>query len=272
VRRVGRELSRFYWGSGLCDDVPALAWTIVVTLVPLALGLGALTTVIFEKGAVHAFAERAANVFPNEIHHDIVRLIVDTRRQTPLLLTLAVVGMVWTASGSVGVIERCLSRLLDRDRADPFRRKLRHLWMSAGLVVVTALLVIVVTETTQLGHTLVIDSTVATVLGLPAVGVLIAVICALLYRLAPRGEIPWRPALIGGAPAAVVLIATPTVVRYYLEAVASRSAIGVFLILLGVLFTCWGVAFGLIIGAGVAARVALGHPLPDAQPQPVPSS
>jgi YihY family inner membrane protein len=269
MRRVGRELSRFYWGSGISDDVPALAWTIVVTLVPLALGLGALATVIFEKGTVQAFAERAANVFPKEIHHDVVKLITDTRKQTPLLLTLAVAGMVWTASGSIGVIERCLSRLLNRDRADPFRRKLRHLWMSAGLVVVIALLVIVVTETTQLGHRLGIDGTVTTLVGLPAIGVLVAVICALLYRLAPRGEIPWRPALIGGLPAAAVLIATPTVVRYYLEGVASRSAIGVFLVLIGVLFTCWGAAFGLIIGAGVTARVALGHPLPDTQPEPV---
>jgi YihY family inner membrane protein len=269
VRRVGHEFSRFYWGSGLCDDVPALAWTLLTMLVPLALGLGALATVVFDQGEVHAFAERAANVFPKEVHHDVVTLIVQTRKQTPLLLVLAVLAMVWTGSAAIGVIERCLSRLLHRDRADPFRRKLRHLWLAAALVLVILLLVVVVTETTQLGHTLGIDGTVTTVLGLPAIGLLMVAICALLYRLSPRGEIPWRPALIGAIPAAVVLIATPTAVRYYLEAVAQRSALGVFLVLIGVLFTCWGAAFGLIVGAGVTARIALGHPLPDTQPMEV---
>jgi uncharacterized BrkB/YihY/UPF0761 family membrane protein len=271
VRRVGQELSRFYWGSGICDDVPALAWTLIVLLVPLALGLGALATVIFEEGAVHAFAERAANVFPKALQHDVVSLIVQTRKQTPLLLTLAVLGMVWTGSGSVGVIERCLSRLLNRDRADPFRRKLRHLWMAAGLIVIIGLEVILVTETTTLSHRLGIDGALTNAIGIPAIAALTVVICAAFYRLAPRGEVPWRPALIGGIPAAAVLILTPTAARYYLEAVAHRSAIGVFLVLLGVLFTCWVAALGLIVGAGVTARVALGHPLPEAQPEPVAS-
>jgi hypothetical protein len=72
LRRVGREIGRFYWGSGLCDDVPALAWTLMITLVPLALGLGALATVIFSKGAVRDFAEKAADVFPKEVQHDVV--------------------------------------------------------------------------------------------------------------------------------------------------------------------------------------------------------
>jgi hypothetical protein len=42
----------------------------------------------------------------------------------------------------------------------------------------------------------------------------------------------------------------------------------VFLVLAGVLFTCYIVAFGLLLGAGVVARVQLGHRLraPDSQP------
>src|SRR4029078_5406375 len=94
------EIGRFYWGSGLCDDVPALAWTLVVTLVPLALGSGALATGIFGKGAVGAFAERTASVFPAEVHHQVVSLVLDTRKNTPLLITLAVIVRVWTRSGA----------------------------------------------------------------------------------------------------------------------------------------------------------------------------
>jgi len=266
LRRASREVGRFYWGSGLCDDVPALAWTLVITLVPLALGLGALATVIFDKGAVREFAEKAANVFPTEVHHQVVSLVLDTRRHTPLLIALAVVVMVWTSSGAVGVIERCLSRLLQRDRGDAVRRKLRHLGLAAGLVVVIAAMVVVVTETTQLRVQLGLDGPVASAIGLPAIGVLTVTICATLYKLAPRGDVSWRAAFAGGLPAGLVLLITPTVVRYYMEQVAGGSAIGVFLVLIGVLVTCYAAAIALIVGAGATARVALGHPLPSAQP------
>jgi membrane protein len=271
LRRVGREIGRFYWGSGLCDDVPALAWTLVITLVPLALGLGALATVIFSKGAVRDFAEKAADVFPKEVQNDVVSLVIDTRRHTPLLITLAIVVMVWTGSGAIGVIERALSRLLDRDRGNAVRRKVRHLGLAAGLVVVIAAMVVVVTETTQLRHSLGLDGWVASAIGLPAIGIITVVICAGLYRLAPRGDVPWRAAFVGGVPAGLVLLLTPTVVRYYMAEVAGSSAIGVFLVLIGVLVTCYVAALALIVGAGATARVVLGHPLPSAQPKGTPS-
>jgi uncharacterized BrkB/YihY/UPF0761 family membrane protein len=268
LRRAGREAGRFYWGSGLCDDVPALAWSLVTMLVPLALGLGALATVIFSKASVRQFAEKAANVFPDAVHDQVVALVVDTRKHTPLLIALAVVVMVWTGSNAVGVIERCLSRLLDRDRADAVRRKLRHLALAAGLVVLIGAMVVVTTETTELRHSLGLDGPVASAIGLPAVGVLTVLVCAGLYRLAPRGSLPWRAALAGGLPAGVVLLLTPTAVRYYMEAVAGGTAVAVFLVLIGVLVTCYAAALALIVGAGFAARVTLGHPLPDVQPAP----
>ena len=79
LRRIVHEVERFYWGSGLCDDVPAIAWFLVVLLVPLSLGLGALATVIFDDAAVRNFAEQAANVFPREVHDQVVALVLETR-------------------------------------------------------------------------------------------------------------------------------------------------------------------------------------------------
>jgi uncharacterized BrkB/YihY/UPF0761 family membrane protein len=266
VRRVGHEIGRFYWGSGLCDDVPALAWQLVITLVPLALGLGALATVIFSKGQVHDFADKAADVFPKQVQGQVIALVLDTRRHTPLLITLAVVSMVWTGSGAMGVIERALSRLLHRERGNPVRRKLRHLALAGGLVFVIGANVVVVTETTHLRSSLGLDGWAASAIGLPALGLITVGVCAVLYRLAPMGALPWRAAFAGGLPAGIVLLLTPTVVRYYMTEVAGGTAIGVFLILIGVLVTCYVAALALIVGAGVAARVVLGRPLPDVQP------
>jgi uncharacterized BrkB/YihY/UPF0761 family membrane protein len=266
LRAILREVGRFYWGSGLCDDVPALAWALMTTLVPLALGLGAVATVIFDRGAVRSFAERAAEVFPKEVHDQVVSLVLETRRDSPVLIVLAVLAMLWTSSAAVGVIERCLARLLTRDRLGAVTRKLRHLGLAAGLVLTIALAVVAVTETTQLRNKLGFDA--PRLIGLPAIAAINVGVCTLLYRLAPVGETPWRAALAGAAPGGLVLFATPAAARYYLESVAGGTAVGVFLVILGVLVTCWVAALGLIVGAGVAARVALGHPLPSAQPDP----
>jgi uncharacterized BrkB/YihY/UPF0761 family membrane protein len=86
-----------------------------------------------------------------------------------------------------------------------------------------------------------------------ASAILLAAICSLLYRFATTRRLSWRAALRGGVPAAVVLELTPLVAGYYARAVAGRTPVQVFLVLAGLLFTCYLVAQGLLIGAGLAA-------------------
>lgn len=45
LRRVPGELVGLYWDSGVANDVPALAWFLLSSLVPLALGVTALAAV-----------------------------------------------------------------------------------------------------------------------------------------------------------------------------------------------------------------------------------
>ena len=54
---------------------------------------------------------------------------------------------------------------------------------------------------------------------------------------------------------------TPTLAGHYLQLVAGRTPVELFLMLAGVLFTCYLVALGLLLGTGVTARVQLGRPL-----------
>jgi hypothetical protein len=51
LRRAARRVDSFYWGSGLCDDVPALAWYLVGACVPLTLGIAALAALVLGDGA-----------------------------------------------------------------------------------------------------------------------------------------------------------------------------------------------------------------------------
>jgi uncharacterized BrkB/YihY/UPF0761 family membrane protein len=63
VRRVLRELVGLYWESGVSADVPALAWYLLSSLVPLALGLTALAAVALgDYSEAQALAARVSRV------------------------------------------------------------------------------------------------------------------------------------------------------------------------------------------------------------------
>jgi hypothetical protein len=55
------------------------------------------------------------------------------------------------------------------------------------------------------------------------------------------------------------LQATPTAAGYYLRYFAGNTPVGLFLMLTGILFTCYVAALGLLLGAAVTARVQLGQ-------------
>jgi uncharacterized BrkB/YihY/UPF0761 family membrane protein len=66
-------------------------------------------------------------VLPKDVHDQLVTLILRTQEQSPLLIAASIIGMVWVSSGAVGVIERCLVRLLARPSTGVVRGKLRNL-------------------------------------------------------------------------------------------------------------------------------------------------
>jgi uncharacterized BrkB/YihY/UPF0761 family membrane protein len=251
LRRVAKRVESFYWGSGLCDDVPALAWYLVGACVPLTLGIAALAALVLGDGArAEHVATRLASVLPPGTRDEVVDLVLRTHRNSPLLLAVAVASMVWAGAGATGVVERVESRLLGARRLGPLALKLRHLGLAAGMVLMIALMAAAATEATNLRGRL----------GFPVPGwllslvsaLVIAAICSLLYRYATTRRLSWRAAVRGGVPAAIVLELTPLIAGYYARAVAGRTPVQVFLVLAGLLFTCYLVAQGLLIGAGIA--------------------
>ena len=129
------------------------------------------------------------------------------------------------------------------------------------------LLVLVATAGTGLVERIDVDATlVRVVVPLLTMGGGIAAICATLYRTLAAGAASWRAAAAGGAVSGLVLEVTPTLAGYYLRLVAGKTPVGLFLMLAGVLFTCYLVAFGLLLGTGVTARVQLDRPLGSTDP------
>ena len=79
MRRALREVVGLYWESGVGDDVPALAWFLLSSLAPLALGLTALATVALgDYAQAQALADRVTGVLPDDVHDQLVALVLRT--------------------------------------------------------------------------------------------------------------------------------------------------------------------------------------------------
>ena len=261
-RRVLGEFVGLYWESGLGDEVPALAWFLLASLVPLALGLTSLATVVLgDYARAQALSERMSHVLPKDVRDQVVELILRTKRDSPLLIIVSIAGMLWTCSGAVGVLARCLSRMLTLPGSGIVVGKLRNLGIAAALTTLIVLMVIVASAGTDIVRRLGVDSVLIRV-SVPVLSLSITVlICAGVYWLLSARSVGLRASLGGGALGALILQATPTAAGYYLRFVAGHTPVELFLMLAGVLITCYLAALGLLLGAGVTARLQLGRRL-----------
>ncbi len=73
LRRTANRIFSFYWGSGLCDDVPALAWYLVGVTVPLTLGIAAIAALVLGDGAeAEEVATKLAKVLPPSARDQVI--------------------------------------------------------------------------------------------------------------------------------------------------------------------------------------------------------
>jgi YihY family inner membrane protein len=255
VRRIPKRLFDFYWGDGIADDVPALAYYLVLSLAPFALGLAALEALLL-KDVVSAIAvaDQLNRFLPEAIHGDIRRLVVGTRDNSPLLLGLALFAMLWTTSGGIGVIERCLSRILDVPRHNILLGRVRNLGLGALVAVAVILASLSISVVSGISYDLRPGR------GFPGPMILVfnglgsMVVFATIYRYAPLTKIRWRSALLGGIPGGLAIQTVPAIVGLYVSAAAGFAVVQVFLLLAIVLLGLYIVALLLLVGAGIAAR------------------
>jgi len=266
-RRVLSEVVGTYWDSGIGDDVPALAWFLVSSLVPLALGVTAIAAIVLgDYRQAQSLTTRIAQVLPKDVHDQIVELILRTKRDSPLLLTVSALVMIWTASGAVGVIARSLGRVLEASGPGIVLGKLRNLAVAATLALLIVLMLVVASAGTGLIHRLEVSSLLLRLVVPLLAFVITLLMCGGAYLALAQGSLRWRAAFAGGAVAAFILQVTPTAAGYYLRIVSGNTPVELFLMLAGVLITCYLAAFGLLLGAGISARVQLGHRLGGAAP------
>jgi membrane protein len=260
MRRLGRRIFDFYWGTGVADDVPALTYYLLLSLGPLALGLAALQALLL-KNVLSAIqvADQINRFLPDAVHSDITRLVLGTRSNSPLLLAVAVVAMLWTMSGAIGVIERCESRMLGTRRHGILTGRLRNVLLGAGVAVMVGAASGAAPVIGDAADTLNLRGNVpgGLLLAINTVGSVI--VFAGIYRFAPRSRLRWRSAAIGAVPAGIAIQAIPALVGLYVGNFVGFAAVRLFLILAIVLLGLNVMATVILVGSGLAVKRELRH-------------
>ena len=250
MRRALDRVFRFYWGEGIADDVPALAYYLVLSLAPFALGVAAVALRLDDALSALSVAEQINRYLPEQVHGDVERLVVGTRESSPELLIVAIVAMLWTTSGAIGVIERCISRMLGGERHHIVLGRIRNMVLGAVVaagVILAAIGTSAVNDIPFLGR----SASPGLLLVVTSLGS-IALFTA-IYRYAPRAHLGWRSGLLGAVPAGIGLQIVPSVVGLYVNAVAGFQAVRLFLVLAVVLLAVSLLATLVLVGAGIAA-------------------
>jgi membrane protein len=253
MRRTLHRVFAFYWGEGIADDVPALAYYLVLSLAPFAFGVAALALRLDDQLTALSVADQLNRYLPTTIHDDVEQLVLRTRADSPELLAVAVAGMLWTTSGAIGVIERCLSRILACERHHVVTGRLRNMALGGMVAIAVVLAVVTTSAANDVGDALGLRRTLP-----PAITVSITtggsvLLFAAIYRYAPRARLRWRWSLLGALPAGIGLQLVPAVVGVYVSATAGVQAVRVFLVLAVVLLGLSIIATFVLVGAGIAA-------------------
>ena len=260
MRRFGQRVFNFYWGLGIADDVPALTYYLLLSLAPFALGLAAMQALLLDNvlSAIEV-ADQLNRFLPDAVHEDITRLVLGTRDNSPLLLGLAVVTMLWTTSGAIGVVERCESRILNAPRHSIVTGRLRNMLLGAGVALMVAAasagapVIGDATDTLDLrgalpGGLLLVVNTLGSI-----------VVFAAIYRWAPRAHLRWRSAAVGAIPAGIAIQAVPALVGLYVGNFVGFAAVRLFLSLAIVLIGLYVMATVILVGCGLAVKRELRH-------------
>lgn len=254
IRSIPGRVFAFYWGEGIADDVPALTYYLILSLAPFALGVAALEALLLDYLSALEVARQLNRFLPEAVHGDVQRLVTGTRDDSPLLIALAVAAMLWTSSGGIGVIERCLSRMLGGKRFNMVVGRLRNVGLGLGVAAAVILASLTTSAITDLNGVLQLGNALPgwVLVGVNTVGSVL--LFAAIYRYAPGTRMRWRSALLGGLPAGVGLQVVPAVIGLYVGGSAGFAAVRLFLVLAVILLGLYVIATLVLVGGGLAAR------------------
>jgi uncharacterized BrkB/YihY/UPF0761 family membrane protein len=256
MRRAWNAFVDFYWGEGIADDVPALVYYLILSLAPFVLGVTAVAAVVLQNEVTQEqIADEIARYTPELIQDSLTRLVVSAQQESPLLFVLAVGAMLWTSSGAIGIIERCLSRMLERRRHPIVIGRIRNIAVGALFALLIILGAAAGSATSDVLRELGLQGKDVQPLVLVGNTVGSIVLFSLVLHWTPLGRLHWRSSFAGGVLAGVLLQTLPPLIRFYVDLFAGVAAERIFFLLASILFTFYLLALIVMISTGVAALV-----------------
>jgi uncharacterized BrkB/YihY/UPF0761 family membrane protein len=256
IHRIIGAIDRFYWGRGIAYDVPAMTYYLLLSLVPFALGLSAIATVVLHQYVSNAELARNINHYvPASAGPEVLSLLTRTRHHTPALLGTAVLSMLWTMSNAIGVIERGLRRQLSCPPArHPLFHKLRQFALGGVLALLFIAAIAIGTAAGGVFSLLHISAALVPIgfFFFNTIGTV--VIIAVIFQFLVRPALSWFSAFIGATFAGIGLQLLPLVLGAYVSTVTRLAAEQIFLVVAGLLFGFFWMSLLLLVGAGFAAK------------------
>lgn len=222
--------------EALHDDAKDLAATIAFwaffSIFPLLVGVVSLAGYFLESAQLQArIGEAVATMFPGSasLVRDNIESVVRLRGT---MSWIGIGGLLWTASKGFGAIARAVNRALDAKRThSPLLSKLRYFFMA---VAVTILMILSIGIT--LAIEIVLDPSFLARFGLGAIEVshlegwavsfiMVFLIFALIYKLAPYVDVCWRQIWPGALVAAILFELCKALFVFYLDRIAHFEAV-----------------------------------------------
>lgn len=214
------------------DLAAAIAFWAFFSIFPLLIGILSLAGYLLQSAELQArIYEVVTDMFPGSA--SLVRDNLDAVVQYRGTMSwVGIGGLLWTASKGFGAITRAVNRAIGAKRTDNFLlSKIRNFFM---VVAVSVLMIASIAITVALEIAL--DPSFLSRLGLDAVNlprlqgwtanfVLVFLIFALIYKLAPYVEVRWRQVLPGALLAAALFELVKTAFVVYLDRIADFEAV-----------------------------------------------
>ncbi len=270
MRRAVSIAVRGYGAHGLSQQAAAISFRVLFSLVPLI----ALTVSFLDLVLPHDVAERFADWIVGDLggaehlEDSIDRSVVGGRATASVAGLLALVGLLWAASGLMGSIRIAFQSIWSAAPRRPYVRAKAldfALVLGAGIIVVAGFGLSVVAEAVaQLGGSLgdALGLTRARdrlgeLIGLAASLGLTFVCCLVLYRFVPPVTPSWRPVLIGATAGAIGFEVASIAYGWYLTRFGDLSVVyGALGALLGFLLVVYAGVVAMLVGAELVAGFA----------------
>jgi uncharacterized BrkB/YihY/UPF0761 family membrane protein len=125
--------------------------------------------------------------------------------------------------GAVGVLDRCINWMLSVKGSNPVVGKLRNLGVAFGVALLVVVMVLLASAGTGLVDQLHLNAALVRVAIPLALFIVLALICASVFRMLAGERGSWQAALAGGGVSGVILLITPTLAGYYTRWIANNT-------------------------------------------------